>query len=144
MLLPVTHLTLRVIQNCRIAAVNKCWNERFVNSATRRILHNTSCSCCSLLFQFSTSTTITATVCDCSHLSLYPGNRRYVCEEPSTTTILEKNRCNYTNHFLYQSCMTTLLEMLSYYVQYSFRSFIPSFLLKCSDLFKHLKQCGRN
>lgn len=90
MLLPVTHLTLRVVQNCRIAAVNKWWNERFVNSATRRILHNTSCSCCSLLVQFSTSTTITATVCDCSHLSLYPGNRRYVCEEPSTTTILEK------------------------------------------------------
>lgn len=102
MLLPVTHLTLRVVQNCRIAAVNKCWNERFVNSATRRILHNTSCSCCSLLFQFSTSTTITATVCDCSHLSLYPGNRRYVCDEPSITKVLEENLCNYTNHLLYQ------------------------------------------
>lgn len=136
MLLPVTHLTLRVVQNCRIAAVNKWWNERFVNSATRRILHNTSCSCSSLLFQFSTSTTITATVCDCSHLSLYPGNRRYVCDEPSTTTILVKNRCNYTNHLLYSSCMTTLLEMLSYYEQYSFRSFIRT---KFSDLFKHLK-----
>lgn len=36
------------------------------------------------------SSSITATVCDCSHLSLYPGNRRYVCDEPSTTTIMEK------------------------------------------------------
>lgn len=140
MLLPVTHLTLRVVRNCRIAAIIKWWNERFVNSATRRILHNTSCSCCSLLFQFSTSTTITATVCDCSHLSFYilenavmfatnlPPPQYWKKIFVITRTIY----CTSGN----QQCMTTLLEMVSYYVQNSFPSFIRRFLLKCSGLFK--------